>query len=296
LLETTVQPWIIEFLRERGLQLSTEKTKIVHIEQGFDFLGWNFRKYREKMLIKPSKKNAKAFYDKVKGIIAESLSVPTEKLIKRLDPILRGWAMYHKGVVAKQTFSKIDHLIYWRLMRWGKRRHPRKTAGWVYNHYWKQCGSRKQFAGLQEDPFGGDERIPLPLYLLADMKIVRHIKVRGDYNPYHPDWDVYGEKLRVQRMGSTIWSAQRSQLWLEQSGKCALCEQEIDMAEENMDDHHIVPKQLGGSDALSNRVLLHPVCHRRVHALGLKVIKPVSSTGDLNPTKRSRVMQPVEAD
>ncbi|WP_395668792.1 group II intron maturase-specific domain-containing protein, partial [Rhodoferax sp.] len=206
-------------------------------------------------------------------------SVPTETLIKRLNPVLMGWAQYHRGTVAKQTFSKVDHQIYWRLMRWGLRRHPRKTSGWVYEHYWKQCGSRRQFAGLRDDPFGSDERIPLPLYCLADMKIVRHVKVKGDYNPFHPDWEAYGEKLRVQRMGNSIWSAQRASLWFDQGGECAHCEQDIDMADENMDDHHIVYRQLGGSDALSNRVLLHPICHRRVHALGLKVIKPVPARG-----------------
>ncbi|ABE42905.1 group II intron reverse transcriptase/maturase [Polaromonas sp. JS666] len=280
LLENTVQPWIVEFLRERGLTLSAEKTRIVHIDQGFDFLGWSFRKYGGKLLIKPSQKNVKAFYGKVKKIIAKSDSkLPTETLIKRLNPVLKGWAQYHKGTVAKQTFSKVDHLIYWRLTRWGLRTHPRKSGKWVYAHYWKQCGSRRLFAGLQDDPSGGDERIPLPLYSLADMKIVRHVKVKGDYNPFHPDWVTYGEKLRVQRMGETIWSAQRASLWFDQGGKCALCEQEIDIADENMDDHHIVYRQLGGSDALSNRVLLHPICHRRVHALGLKVIKPVPARG-----------------
>ena len=293
LLESTVKPWIEKFLRERGLTLSPEKTQVLHIDQGFDFLGWNFRKYGGKLLIKPSRKNVKAFYGKVTKIIATSLSVPTETLIKRLNPILRGWAMYHKGVVAKQTFSKVDHLIYWRLMRWGKRRHPRKTAGWVYGHYWKQCGSYKQFAGLQDDPFG-EGRIPYPLYSLADTKIVRWVKVKGDYNPFHPDWQVYGEKLRVQRMGDTIRSIQRASLWFDQGGKCALCEQEIDIADENMDDHHIVHVQHGGSDALSNRVLLHPICHRRVHALGLQVIKPVPGTGDFNLVKRKRAMQPIE--
>lgn len=291
-LETIVKPWIVEFLRERGLTLSEEKTSIVHIDQGFDFLGWNFRKYGGKLLIKPSQKNVKAFYDKVKEVIATSVSIPTETLIKRLNPVLKGWAQYHKGTVAKQTFSKIDSLIYWRLTRWGLRRHPRKSGKWVYGHYWKQCGSRRQFAGLQDDPFGGDERIPFPLYSLTDMKIVRHVKVKGDYNPFHPDWVAYGERLRVQRMGDTIWSVQRASLWFDQGGKCALCEQVIDMADENMDDHHIVYRQLGGSDALSNRVLLHPICHRRVHALGLKVIKPVPSTGDFNLAKQSKVMQP----
>lgn len=296
LLESLVIPWIAVFLRERGLTLSQEKTRVVHISKGFDFLGWNFRKYRGKLLIKPSRKSVKAHYDKVKGIIAESLSkVPVEALIKRLNPVLKGWAQYHKGVVAKQTFSKIDHLIYWRLMRWGLRTHPRKSAKWVYLHYWKQCGSRKLFAGLQDDPLGGDERIPLPLYSLSDMKIVRHVKVKGEYHPFHPDWILYGEKLRVLRMGGTIWGYQRASLWFDQGGKCALCEHPIDIADESMDDHHIVYKQLGGSDALSNRVLLHPICHRRVHALGLKVNKPVSSTGDSNLAKQLKGMHPEDA-
>jgi RNA-directed DNA polymerase len=136
----------VEFLRERGLQFSEEKTKIVHIDEGFDFLGWNFRKYSGKMLIKPSKKNVKAFYSKVSDVIDRSLSVPTGVLIRKLNPVLRGWAEYHKGVVAKATFSRLDHLIYWRLMKWGLRRHPRKSGKWVYDHYWPQLGTRRAMA------------------------------------------------------------------------------------------------------------------------------------------------------
>ena len=277
LLETFVQPWIEGFLRERGLSLSMEKTRIVHIDAGFDFLGWTFRKFRGKLLIKPSRKNVQAFYGKVKGIIAESLALPTKTLIKRLNPVLKGWARYHQGVVAKATFSRLDHLIYWRLMRWGKRRHPRKTAKWVMYHYWLPAGSRRQFGGSDVDRRGDAVRVVL--YTLADTKIVRHIKVKGDYNPFDPAWEAYGERLRVDRMSKDIWDNQRLKLWLTQDGRCALCQQQIDVAEESWHDHHIVPIQLGGSDALANRVLLHPECHRRVHALGLEVAKPVPSMG-----------------
>ena len=277
LLETVVQPWIVEFLRERGLTLSEEKTRIVHIEQGFDFLGWNFRKYSGKLLIKPNRKNVKAFYGKVKEIIANSLSVPKEMLIQRLNPVLKGWAQYHKGAVAKATFSKLDHLIYWRLTRWGLRRHPRKTRKWVLDHYWSHPGSRWEFAGKVTNRWGEVGRVTL--YHLGDMKIVRHVKVRGKYNPFHPAWVVYGERLQVERMSQDIWDTQRLTLWIDQDGKCAHCEQLIDIADENCDDHHIVYKQFGGSDALSNRVLMHPICHRRVHALGLKVVKPVPVRG-----------------
>ena len=275
-LETLVKPWIVEFLRERGLQLSEEKTKIVHIDEGFDFLGWNFRKYNGKMLIKPNRKNVKAFYSKVSEVIRRSLSVPLELLIRKLNPVLRGWAEYHKGVVAKATFSRLDHLIYWRLMRWGRRRHPRKSGKWVYAHYWQETGSRRDFAVTLPEK-NGDMRTQV-LYRLADTKIVRHQKIKGEYNPFDPEWFAYAERLLTARMLQDIWDAQRLKLWMQQGGKCVLCEQFIDSTSA-MDDHHIVYREYGGSHALSNRVLLHPVCHRRVHALGLEVAKPVPARG-----------------
>lgn len=279
LLETAVQPWIESFLRERGLMLSTVKTRIVHIDEGFDFLGWNFRKYSGKLLIKPNRKNVQAFYGKVREIIASSLSkVPKERLIQRLNLSLRGWAQYHKGAVAKATFSKLDHLIFWRLMRWGRRTHPRKTAKWVFTHHWKRVGDRNEFVANTTDRW--DQPVQLRLYRLADTPIVRHVKVKGNYNPFDPADLAYGEQLRVHRMSKDIWDSQRRKLWLDQWGKCAHCEQAIDLDCERDEDHHLIPIELGGSDALSNRVLLHKVCHTRVHALGLKVIKPVpSSTG-----------------
>lgn len=272
LLETVVKPWIIGFLRERGLVLSEEKTRIVHIDEGFDFLGWNFRKYGGKMFIKPSKKNVNAFYRKVAEEIGASLSLPTEALIGKLNPILRGWARYHEGVVAKETFSKLDHLIFWRLMRWGKRRHPRKTPGWVYDHYWTTNDDRRDFGVTTRNEAG--EPVAYALYRLADTKIVRHMKIKGDFNPFDPAQAAYGEQLRMQRMSKDVWGYQRSKLWDAQEGKCALCNHPID-DHDACDDHHIVYREHGGSDALSNRVLLHRVCHQRVHTLGLEVAKPV---------------------
>ena len=113
---------------------------------------------------------------------------------------------------------------------------------------------------------------------LADTSIVRHMKIKGDYNPYDPDWMVYGEELRMRRMSKEIWSKQRAKLWLDQSGLCALCGTPID-THDDCHDHHIVYRQYGGSDELSNRVLLHRVCHVRAHALGLEVTKPVPAQG-----------------
>lgn len=276
LLEATVRPWIVDFLRERGLTLSEEKTKIVHIDEGFDFLGWNFRKYNGKMLIKPSRKNVMAFYGKVSEIIESSLSVPTEVLIKRLNPVIRGWSEYHKGVVAKATFSRLDSQIYWKLMRWGLRRHPRHTRKWVWEHYWQRTGSRWSFVG--EDLNRNGEKVQRTLLRLADTKIVRHVKIKGAYNPFDPAWLEYGERLQTTRMTKEVRDLQRLTLLLQQNCRCGLCEQFLDSADE-IHVHHIVYRMHGGSNALSNRLLLHPVCHRRVHALGLEVTKPVPVRG-----------------
>src|ERR1035437_9954972 len=148
-LETDVRPWIEAFLAQRGLQLSLEKTRVTHIDKGFDFLGWNFRKYGGKLLIKPSRKNAKAFYDKVREVIKSHLMVKQAVLIKKLNSILRGWAQYHHPVVAKETFSKLDSLIYWRLVRWTRRRHPKKSSTWCFQKYWNRLGDRSEFAAVK---------------------------------------------------------------------------------------------------------------------------------------------------
>jgi RNA-directed DNA polymerase len=279
LLETIVVPWVTNFLRERGLQLSSEKTRVVHIDEGFDFLGWNFRKYRNgKMYIKPTRKNVKAFYRKVSDIVEGSLSLPTERLIKRLNPVLRGWAAYHKGVCSKATWSRVDQLIYWRLMRWAKRRHPRKHGAWIYEKYWLTLGSRRVFA-VQRHNAEGDEPWSLPLYRLADTKVVRYkYKIHGDYNPFDPAWELYSEERHVALKSQDFINTQRLQLWLQQGGSCPVCGTLLDSAA-GCDDHHIVYRTHGGSHALANRVLLHPVCHRRVHALGLEVTKPAPARG-----------------
>lgn len=275
-LEATVRPWVVEFLRERGLELAEEKTHIVHIDEGFDFLGWTFRKFADKMLIKPSRKNVQTFYGKVNEIIGTSVSIPTETLIQRLNPLLRGWATYHKGVVAKATFSKLDDQIYWRLMRWGRRRHPRKSAKWVLEHYWKRPKGRWDFMSSSNE--WDETSVSRALIKLADTPIVRHVKIKGDYNPFDKEWLLYGEGLRAKRMSKDIRDEQRWSLWGGQLGNCVLCKVPIDDLDD-CDDHHIVYRQYGGNDALSNRVLLHRVCHKRVHALGLEVTKPVPARG-----------------
>src|SRR6266487_4433993 len=131
LLEQEVKPLVEQFLRERGLQLSEEKTVITHIEEGFDFLGQNIRKYktgkRHKLLIKPAKKNVHTFLEKIRDTVKANKALSTGKLIVKLNPIIRGWALYHQHVVSKETFNTVDDQIYRTVRRWMKWRHPHKS-------------------------------------------------------------------------------------------------------------------------------------------------------------------------
>ncbi|CAE6869498.1 hypothetical protein R69746_08315 [Paraburkholderia aspalathi] len=130
-LESRVLPAIRRFMAKRGLELAEEKTRITHIAEGFDFLGQNVRKYHGKLLIRPARKSIKSLLEKVRGIIKGNASATQETLIQQLNPVIRGWAMYHRHIVAKATFSLIDSHIWRLLWKWATRRHPTKGARWV---------------------------------------------------------------------------------------------------------------------------------------------------------------------
>ncbi len=131
LLEYEVKPLIKEFLKVRGLELSEEKTLITHINDGFDFLGVNIRMYDGKLLTKPSKKNYEAIIKKIRNIIKDNPSMKQELLIRKLNPIIRGWVNFQKFNVSAKAFEKLDYEIWQSLWSWCKRRHPKKGRRWV---------------------------------------------------------------------------------------------------------------------------------------------------------------------
>src|SRR5260370_24077800 len=143
LLEGEVKPLIEQFLLERGLELSPRKTIITHVEQGFDFLGQNVRRYLNgKLLIKPSKKNCKTFLDGIRGNIKAALVMPAADLIHWLNPKIRGWSNYHRHVVSKRVFSRVSNAIFICLWQWTRRSHPKKSPPWFIQKYFEQRGGR----------------------------------------------------------------------------------------------------------------------------------------------------------
>lgn len=273
LLENEVKPLVESFLKERGLELSPEKTKITQIDDGFNFLGWNFRKYDSKLLIKPSKESVKSILDKVKGILDSNKNAKTENVINLLNPVITGWANYHKGTVAKEIFSYVDHQIWTKTWQWAVRRHPNKGKRWIKDKYFKTVGNRNWvFSGENK----GEHSIRLAS--MSAVPIERHIKIQADSNPYDPRYEQYFEKrLHVKMTKGQVGKTKLAKLWVQQKGICPVCKMRIDDVE-NINIHHILEKAKGGKDMNSNLVILHPNCHRKVHSRNLKVSKPDRET------------------
>jgi RNA-directed DNA polymerase len=277
LLEQEVKPLVEQFMRERGLALSPEKTVITHIEDGFDFLGQNVRKYHGKLIIKPSKKNVSAFLRKVRTLIKANKQATAGNLIVQLNLLIRGWANYHQHVVSKVTFARVGHAIFQALWRWAKRRHPNKPKQWIKERYFKPInGKNWVFHGILATKEGFVEN-----YLLhpAHVPIQRHVKIKGEANPYDPAWEVYFEKrLGVKMVHNLKGKRQLLALWKEQKGLCPICQQKITRLT-GWHNHHLVWRVNGGKDTADNRVLLHPNCHRQVHSQRLEVVKPRPARG-----------------
>lgn len=202
-LVTEVRPLVEEFLRERGLELSAEKTHVTRIQDGFDFLGQNIRKYGGKLLVTPSKKNTKAFLTKVREVIEKNKSATQADLIVRLNPIIRGWANYHRHCVASRAFQRVDFEIWRKLWRWSRRRHPSKGARWVRSRYFHTMGGRTwTFAARNGTRTSPDQPTHKRLVYAGDTSVRRHRKIKGEANPFDPQWYPYfADRAKRQQFG-----------------------------------------------------------------------------------------------
>lgn len=205
-LEVKILPAIINFLKERGLELSLEKTKITQINEGFDFLGFNIRKYGEKLLIKPSAASIKKCSENLKEVIQKLGNTSTAGMIASLNSKIRGWANHYRGCVAKEIFCDIDKVVFdtiWRMLR-GK--HPNKNVTWIREKYFAQIGTRNWCFFCKVQTQKGPK-----LYTLtraAYTPIRRHIKIKGRATPYDSDFEDYlnrrEDRLERERMENRI--------------------------------------------------------------------------------------------
>ena len=279
LLRDEVQPLVAHFLKERGLELSHEKTGITQVEDGFDFLGQNVRRYGTKLLLKPSRKNVRTFLAKIDEVIRHAGGHRTAgRLIEQLNPKIRGWALYHRHASSARIFARVDDVIFRKLWRWARRRHRQKSAAWVRAKYFTRPGDGGwTFRGKVWDDEGGKQTVFL--FRAGSLPIRRHVKIRNAANPYDPAWELYFEERWATTMASTLTGRGRARyLWLEQDGKCPVCGQPLTL-ELGWHVHHLLWRVHGGPDTVDNLVLLHPNCHRQVHSEGLVVEKAASREG-----------------
>jgi RNA-directed DNA polymerase len=195
-LEQVVLPAIGAFLKERGLTVSPEKTRVVHIEQGFDFLGQNIRKYRNKLIMEPSKDSTTSFKQKVKSIIRNARGWNAGSLIEKLNPVVRGWTIYHRCIQSAKIFGKMHEILYRSLRNWAKHNNSGKTSKWIRNRFFG-LSAKGRFSCMSTDYRG--KRKLLELISPRDIRLVRYIKIKRESNPFNPDWLDYFRMRRVAK-------------------------------------------------------------------------------------------------
>ncbi len=266
LLRQKVMPLVAHFLKKRSLELSHEKTRITHIDDGFDFLGQTIRRYPcGKVLVKPSRKSVRTFLGKIKETIASAGGWTAGQLIQRLNQQIKGWSRYHRHAASKHTFNQVDRHIFRMLRRWCRHRHRNKSWTWINRKYFQASGHRHGlFTGTLSN--GKGKEIPLTLLEASWVAIRRFVKIRSDANPYDPEWELYLEERLYRQLEGTLAGRGRiAYLWRAQEGRCVGCGQALRTSEKPWHIHHRHWRSHGGPDTVDNLELLHGHCHRQIH-------------------------------
>ena len=278
-----IVPKLQEWLKPRGLELNMDKTQIVNIQQGFNFLGFSIRHYNGKCLCRPQKEKVLAFLQRIRCWLKHNASITPAAVIYHLNPILRGWGNYYKHGVSKEVFSYVDHQLWKAIWRWCRRRHPKKSSQWVMGKYFQTLKGRAwTFATTVTDPAG--KRKLLSLVRLAEIPIQRHIKVKGNASPDDPALQDYWA-YRQTRYGKTYWDkgSKYYNVAQRQNWRCPICHDPL-FNGEALHTHHLKQRKDGGIDGEDNLIHLHQACHQHLHQT-----KGVLSSGRLERLDRTTI-------
>jgi RNA-directed DNA polymerase len=256
---------LTDWLAERGLTLSEDKTRIVHLTEGFDFLGFTVRRYKaprtrtgSKLLITPSADSVKRLRTRLRAEWQALAGQPIGALVKRLNPLIRGWANYFRISVATQTFSRLDHWMVTRELRYVQRKHPRKSHAWHKARYWAKHNRSKGDTWVF-----GDKQTGAYLLLFRWFKIERHILVRGTTSPDDPRLRGYWDRRAAARAKDLRPSLQK--IAKDQGYVCSVCGETL-FNDEEIQTHHREPRSQGGRDSYTNLSLTHLYCHQQIHS------------------------------
>jgi RNA-directed DNA polymerase len=248
------------YLKKRGLELAPDKTKIVSILTGFDFLGFHVRQYPTqkgyKLLIKPSKESIQKAKEKIRDTVRSLYGQNVAVLIRILNPILMGYSNYWKPMVSKKAFVQMDEYIRYKIIKFLRRLHPKKTWGYIKQMYFKREKTGKSKSQhILTDPLSGNQLIKM-----SWTPIQRHVMVKYKNSPFDKELEEYYEKRDIKQFNANnIMSRQK--LAKKQRYLCPLCGQFICDNREGLEVHHIIPRALGGADEYKNLQLVHISCH-----------------------------------
>jgi RNA-directed DNA polymerase len=259
-LEEYVMPKLTDFLRQRGLELSEAKTRIVHVDEGFNFLGFTVRRFKGTLLTKPAKDKVLQHLRSIKAYLKSHEQTPAGQVISDLNPVIRGWANYYRHCAAKETFDKADHRMWQMLWVWARRRHPNKPAKWVKQRYFRNDGLWTFYQGSAQ------------LLRRSATPVTRFTKVEGKSSPFDPALRDYWQNRHKRTIARQIHQKDKLELLRRQDSVCGMCR--LPLAVEDMDDHHVKPRHAGGQNTLDNRMLVHRWCHHAHHQrVGYKGLK-----------------------
>ena len=267
-----------DWLEPRGLSFNREKTQIVHIEDGFDFLGYTVRKFDGKLLIKPSKAAQKRIRERLSREVIAMRGSNAQAVMRKLAPIIRGWSAYYRNAVSSRVFNALDRHVWKLLYKWGTYSHPQKSRKWICSRYFGRFDKSRN-----DNWVFGDRGSGAYLPKFAWTKIVRHTLVRGGASPDDPTLKDYWGKRRRTKTPPPMDKTSLN-LAMRQKGICPLCglpligEAEFepdnprewiewfDAVRKRLHKHHFVYRRNGGADTTANLRLVHGECHRQHHA------------------------------
>lgn len=254
------------WLAERGLSLSKEKTSIVHLTDGFNFLGFNVRRYPVntrksgyKLLIKPSPDFVAKMTEKLRQEWFALRGHNVKEVTTRLNPIIRGEANYLRHAVSSHAFKSMDDWMFRREVRWTKFNHPNKPNYWTTEKYWGKMHRQRN-----DNWVFGDKHTGIVLLKFSWFHVQRHVLVKGAASPDDPMLREYWEKRNAKQAKTLAPGKQR--MAHTQNYLCDVCGESL-FNEEELQTHHVMPKNAGGPDIYANLVLRHLYCHQQIHAL-----------------------------
>ncbi len=280
-----VQGILMEWLKERGLTLSEEKTRIVHLTEGFDFLGFNIRHYPApktsrtgwKLLIKPSKESVQDMRTKLKVLWEKAHGMNVQTVLGKFNPVIRGWANYFRTAVAKEIFSGLDCWMFYKEDRYTRRAHPKKNKDWRHQRYWGRLHLERN------DPWVfGDKQTGAYLLKFSWFPIERHILVKGTASPDDPHLKDYWMKRQARSVKDLTFSKQK--LAKRQKGRCPECGESL-FNDEELHVHHLLPLSQGGKNTYSNLALVHLLCHQQIHAKTNRAMRDCQQFNDRELTE-----------